>query len=182
MSGPDNNANATQGTTPQGGVEVFLCGSCNRQYNSRAALEQHYHDAAAHGSVPPVTCNVCGREYCSQKALEQHYRDAAGHEADPTLNVQGAAAAVVPIYCPTCGRKYTSQKALEQHWKDTVRHGPSASDPVASNETNANTPSQQTDDMLRCSACTRRFRTRQALKHHCTDTRGHAPLVPDGDV
>ncbi|TFK49378.1 hypothetical protein OE88DRAFT_416042 [Heliocybe sulcata] len=172
MSEPLNNAALQEPAA--GGAEIFLCGSCNRQYKSKAALEQHYHDSATHGGVPPVTCNICNREYCSQSALEQHYRDAVGHGAD------GTATEVIPIHCPTCGRKYTSQKAMEQHWKDTPGHGPAGA--IPNDGTGDIILTEISQDTLRCSACTRRFRTRQALKQHCLASQGHSPLVPDGDV
>ncbi|EPQ53620.1 hypothetical protein GLOTRDRAFT_130958 [Gloeophyllum trabeum ATCC 11539] len=151
-------------TQPQATPEILLCSSCNREYKTKTALEQHYRDTAAHRDEPAVYCNNCRRKYPSQKALEQHYRDTVGHEIDGTFSD------VSPVYCPTCGRRYASQRAMEQHWKDTVGHAPP-------NYVRSSPPAWSADDHLRCSACTRKYRTRQALEQHCKDSAGHSPLV-----
>ena len=142
----------------------FDCGTCDRYFGSKDALEQHLRDSTVH--APSFYCDTCDRYFDCKRALDQHLRDSPVHaqsfDCDTCDKCFGSKEALdqhlrnSPVHapsfdCDTCDRQFDSKKALDQHLRDSTVHAPS----------------------FDCDTCDRYFANKEALQQHLRESRNH---------
>src|SRR5690242_19253706 len=101
---------------------VYSCLSCNRDYGSQKALEQHQQDSPAHKKT--ILFNICHQYFGTQEALQQHQQNSPVHKktdrnfgSKEVLEEHEKASPVhqKPFSCEICSCCFGSKKALKTH-------------------------------------------------------------------
>ncbi|XP_057695934.1 zinc finger protein 431-like isoform X2 [Corythoichthys intestinalis] len=78
-------------------VAPFACQTCQRGFNSEAALQKH---ELIHTGGAPYTCDICGKGYLYKPTFDYHIRTHSGER---------------PYACDVCGKTFITRHTLKYH-------------------------------------------------------------------
>lgn len=178
-------------------VDVHDCGLCEREFNSRAALQAHMECHLNNDPEAPYRCDDCGKSFSVPARLTRHYRTHTGEKphactichksfsVKENLSVhQRIHTQERPYSCPVCERSFEHSGKLHRHMRIHTGERPHQCNLcnktfIQSGQLVIHMRTHTGEKPYVCMACSKGFTCSKQLKVHMRTHTGEKPYSCD---